>query len=198
MVDLSHSPTRLLPRLAGLTAVVLALIATVLSPKAAASAHCRYAHTAITAASHAQMDSAVVCLINHERTSRHLPALQASWRLNKSAQGWTNSMVRHRDFSHGSNFAARITSVGFNWSQVGENIAGGYQTPADAVSAWMASPGHCQNILSPLYRYVGTGVSAGAAFAPNAPGTWTQDFGLLMGQHAPSSNYGPANGCPYN
>jgi hypothetical protein len=36
------------------------------------------------------------------------------------------------------------------------------------------------------------------ASVANEPGTWTQDFGLLMSQKAPSNNNGPANGCPYN
>ena len=52
---------------------------------------------------------------------------------------------------------------------------------------------------TPIYRDVGTGVSDGSTFTRNgAPGTWTNDFGLLMGQHAASGNWGPAEGCPYN
>jgi hypothetical protein len=63
----------------------------------------------------------------------------------------------------------------------------------------MASTGHCQNILNPQYRYVGTGVSGNAISGySTGSGTWTQDFGLLMGQHAASGNWGPAEGCPYN
>jgi hypothetical protein len=61
----------------------------------------------------------------------------------------------------------------------------------------MRSTGHCQNILSPIYRMVGTGVSGGAPEG-NDSGTWTQDFGLWMGQHPASGNYGPAGGCPYS
>jgi hypothetical protein len=62
----------------------------------------------------------------------------------------------------------------------------------------MASTGHCQNILNPTYRNVGTGVSAGTVrgFA-TGPGTWTQDFALGMNSSPPSNNFGPANGCPY-
>ncbi|MGI8712378.1 MAG: CAP domain-containing protein [Solirubrobacteraceae bacterium] len=166
-----------------------------------ASAHslpCGHAHAPIRAASRAELRTAVVCLINQQRRDRHLPALAANGRLDHSAQGWTNEMVSHRNFSHGASFSARISAVGFDWSNVGENIAGGFQTPAAVVNGWMASTGHCQNILSPAYREVGTGVSAGSSVAgSNAPGTWTQDFGLLMGQHPASSDYGPASGCPY-
>jgi uncharacterized protein YkwD len=182
------------------TTLVVTLVASIsFGSVAAASAHgCAAAHTTIAHASRAELQRAVVCIINHERHHRGLPGLRESSRLNRSAQGWTNVMVTHRDFSHGADFASRISAVGFDWSNVGENIATGYTTPARVVKAWMASKGHCQNILNPQYRDVGTGVS-GASIAGHSTlaGTWTQDFGLLMGQHAPSGNWAPAEGCPY-
>jgi uncharacterized protein YkwD len=173
---------------------------TLIASTVAAAAHsrrCAYAHTSIHAASRSRLRSAVVCLVNHERAKRHLPGLVDNGRLDRSAQGWTNEMVTHRDFTHGADFASRISAVGFDWSNVAENIAAGFRTPASVVRGWMRSSGHCQNILSPVYRMVGTGVSSGAP-AANDNGTWTQDFGLWMGQHAASGNYGPAEGCPYN
>jgi hypothetical protein len=39
------------------------------------------------------MRAAVLCLINRQRTSRGLPTLHASRRLNRSAQGWTEHIV---------------------------------------------------------------------------------------------------------
>ncbi len=159
---------------------------------------CAAAHTTIAHASRGRLQRAVVCLINQQRHSRGLPGLRENPRLNRSAQGWTNVMVTHRDFSHGADFAARISAVGFDWSNVGENIATGYSTPAAVVKAWLASKGHCQNILNPVYREVGTGVSDNSISGYSSlAGTWTQDFGLLMGQHAPSGNWAPAEGCPY-
>jgi uncharacterized protein YkwD len=161
------------------------------------SAGCGYAHTPIHSATRGELRSAVVCLVNQERARRHLPGLVANRRLNRSAQGWTNMMVTHRLFTHGADFASRISAVGFDWSNAGENIAAGFQTPASVVHAWMRSTGHCQNILSPIFRMVGTGVSGGAP-ETHDNGTWTQDFGLWMGQHPASANYAPAQGCPYN
>jgi uncharacterized protein YkwD len=180
---------RLLSALAAAAAVTL----TAAAPAALAhSRGCKHAHTRITAASRPQLRAAVVCLINQQRTERHLPKLAADGHLDHSAQVWTNDMVSHHNFSHGADFSARISAAGFDWSNVGENIAGGFATPTSVVRAWMASTGHCTNILSPVYRDVGTGVSGGSN------GTWTQDFGLIMGQHPASGNYGPAQGCPYN
>jgi uncharacterized protein YkwD len=144
------------------------------------------------------MRSTVFCLINKARTSHHLPQLHASSLLNRSAQGWTNEMVSSGTFSHGSDFAARISAVGFNWSSAGENIASGFPTPRAVVRAWLGSTDHCRNILSPEYRDVGTGVSARAVRgAATGPATWTQDFALPMGQSPLSGNWGPADRCPY-
>jgi uncharacterized protein YkwD len=159
---------------------------------------CAAAHAPIPSTSRARLQRAVVCLINQQRRMRGLPGLSENGRLNRSAQGWTNVMVNDRDFSHGADFSARISAVGFNWSTAGENIATGYLTPATVVQAWMASTGHCQNILNPDYRYVGTGVSdRSIAGHSTLAGTWTQDFGLLMGQSDASRDWGPAEGCPY-
>jgi len=185
-------------RVATLAAVLVASMMSFVSVAAAHSRGCSAAHSTIRHASRAELQRAVVCLINQQRHHRGLPGLRENARLNRSAQGWTNVMVTHRDFSHGADFAARISAVGFDWSNVGENIATGYATPARVVAAWMASKGHCQNILNPQYRYVGTGVSdRSIAGHSSLAGTWTQDFGLLMGQHALSGNWGPAEGCPY-
>jgi len=144
------------------------------------------------------MDAAVDCLINQERTSRGLPGLSVSSPLNRSAQNWNDSMISSGNFTHGSNFAGRISAVGYNWQTAGENIATGYLTPAQVVGAWMASTDHCHNILDPSFRNVGTGETPSRVGNwASGPATWTQDFGLLMSQSAPSGNHGPQNGCPY-
>jgi uncharacterized protein YkwD len=181
-----------------LLAVAASLCLALTSAASARAAGCAQAHVSISHTSRAAVQRSVVCLINGQRRSRGLPALRESSLLNRSAQGWTNTMVSLDDFSHGADFAARISAVGFDWSSAGENIATGFSTPASVVSGWMGSTGHCQNILNPTYRYVGTGVSArSVAGFSNLAGTWTQDFALGMGQSAPSSNWGPADGCPY-
>jgi uncharacterized protein YkwD len=177
---------------------VAGITLTALAPAAAQARGCRNANTPISAASRPELQTAVACLVNLQRTERRLPRMRVSRRLNRSAQGWTNVMVSHGSFSHGADFAARITAVGFNWSTVGENIATGFATPAAVVSGWMSSTGHCQNILSPAFADMGTGVSHRSinGFSSGA-GTWTQDFGLPMSAPRPSGNYGPASGCPY-
>jgi uncharacterized protein YkwD len=182
-----------------LTFVALAPAAsahTRIHPKAYAARGCANANTPITAASTPQLQNAVVCLINIQRQTHGLPALKSNQRLDRSAQAWTTDMVNHTNFSHGADFSARISAVGFDWSNAAENIATGFSTPTSVVNGWMASTGHCQNILSPVYREVGTGISHRAVTgSANTGGTWTQDFALQMGQHPASNNWGPANSC---
>ena len=162
------------------------------------AATCPDANAAVGQAPAQALRSAVVCLINQARAAHHLPTLHESALLDRSAQRWTSSMVTSDEFSHGTNFASRITAAGYVWRAAGENIATGFATPRSVVRAWMASTGHCQNILNPQYRNVGTGVSPRAVrgFATGF-GTWTQDFALGMHSSPPSGNYGPMDGCPY-
>jgi uncharacterized protein YkwD len=141
------------------------------------------------------MRHAVVCLINQQRAARGLPRLHASRLLDDSAQGWANRMVATGDFTHGSDFAARISAVGFAWSAAGENIASGFATPNAVVRAWMASTGHCQNILNPTFSRVGTGISPHTVGGFSGGATWAQDFALPRGHRAPSHNWGPAGSC---
>jgi uncharacterized protein YkwD len=144
------------------------------------------------------MDTAVVCLTNQQRIRHGLQALKVSWRLNRAAQNWTEEMIATGSFDHGTDFAGRISAVGYNWRAAGENIATGYATPRLVVIAWMASPEHCRNILDPSFRSIGIAESPSpVGGVATDPSTWTQDFGLLMSQSAPSRNHAPQNGCPY-
>ena len=170
-------------------------------PRGAASrahARCAGANATVGSASPQTLRTAVVCLLNQQRTSRRLPPLKASDQLNSSAQSWTETMVRTGQFTHGPGdaFARRISATGYRWQVAGENIAAGFATPSAVIAGWMASPDHCRNILNPSFRDVGTGVSAASA-GHFGPGTWTQDFGLRMSASPPSRSRGPMNGCPY-
>jgi uncharacterized protein YkwD len=158
---------------------------------------CIGAHDRIGHGRSSAIERATICLLNRERTERGLPRLRRSRLLIRSAQHWTNTMVRDRAFSHGADFSARITAVGFNWSRAGENIADGYRTASGAVTAWMRSLGHCQNILTPVFREAGAGFDRGTAMTGGVAGTWTLDLALGMSQRAPSENWKPAEGCPY-
>ena len=166
--------------------------------RARISQQCANADTPATGNNSGAMRSAVVCLVNQQRAAHGLPALRISAKLNRSAQNWNDWMIGSGQFTHGNNFAGRISAVGYDWQTAGENIATGFPTPRAVVQAWMASPDHCRNILDPSFRDIGTGVSPAAVGNwATQPSTWTNDFGLLMSQRAPSHNNGPQSGCPY-
>ena len=69
----------------------------------------------------------------------------------------------------GSGPGDRLDEAGYSGSAWAENIAWGYATPAVVVSGWMASPGHCSNIMQPHLTETGVGYYAG--------NLWTQTFG---------------------
>jgi uncharacterized protein YkwD len=183
--------------LAAACAPAIGLAALVFPAGAAGGSVCANANEPATSSSPQQMDSAVVCLVNEQRTERGLPPLSTSSKLDRSAQSWTNTMVARGEFDH-ADFANRINAVHYDWQTAGENIATGYNTPAATVRAWMASPDHCRNILDPSFRNVGSGVKPAPVRGwATGPSTWTQDFGLTMSQSPPSHDGGPQAGCPY-
>jgi uncharacterized protein YkwD len=195
------------PRVRRLAAIGLTAALATASTAAPAAAHGPRAHIATPHRACANQNvnaakaptqlvrNAVVCLINQQRTRNGLPKLRESRLLDDSAQHWSHTMVASGDFTHGANFSARISAVGFAWSSAGENIASGYPTPRAVVGAWMASTGHCQNILNPTFTRVGTGVSPHTVGGFSGGATWAQDFALPRGAHAPSNNWGPADRC---
>ncbi len=184
-------PATYLPLL--LTAAVLA---SPTSAPAVPAGKCANWNTPASRASKPAIRAAIVCLINKQRTHHGLPELRENRRLDHSAQNWTDRMVRSGTFTHGADFAGRLSAAGYNWGAAGENIASGFTTPWGVMRGWMASTDHCQNILSPSFSDVGVGVNT-HRLGIYGPSTWTQDFGLLIGRHAPSSDRGPQRGCPY-
>ncbi|MGI8572758.1 MAG: CAP domain-containing protein [Solirubrobacteraceae bacterium] len=188
-----------LTALLGALTMALAQSATAAPADALAWTHgCKDANLSARIAPIEAMRTAVACLVNRERRTHHLPPLRQSRALDRSAQRWTRTMVRADVFSHGANFATRITQAGVRWSDAGENIATGFATPRDVVDAWMSSTDHCRNILDPNFRLVGVGADPhpvrGSA---SGPATWTEDFALQRGARPPSQDWAPADGCPY-
>ena len=99
--------------------------------------------------------------------------------LTRAAVLHSRDMAEHDAFEHrghdGSTPAARVERAGFgNHRIVGENIAAGAMTPGEVTQGWLASPGHCENIMDGRFTLMGIG------FAENlrtqSAVFWTQDF----------------------
>jgi uncharacterized protein YkwD len=71
----------------------------------------------------------------------------------------------------------RASQAGYPWSAIGENIAAGISlsSVSAAVQAWLDSPGHCANIMSPGYTEFGASKYSNSASTYNV--YWTQVFG---------------------
>ncbi len=131
--------------------------------------------------------SAVLCLVNAERTERGLPPLRISPRLRNAASRHSNDMVAQGFFDHnspnGQDVVDRSRAAGYmrphrSW-MVAENIGWGtgtFATPRAMVRSWMESPGHRANILNEDMRDAGVGIAAQSPTG-EAGGTYTLVFG---------------------
>jgi uncharacterized protein YkwD len=95
------------------------------------------------------------------------PALAWNDALTQAALVHSDDMVANNFFSHtgsdGSSAGQRATAAGYGWSTWGENIAAG-QTSVDSVmAAWVASPGHCANLMNARFRDIGLACVSGGA-----------------------------------
>lgn len=59
--------------------------------------------------------------------------------------------------SDGSNPGQRIARTGYEYTTWGENAAWGYQTVDHVMSGWLASPGHCRNLMNHRFTEFGSG-----------------------------------------
>jgi len=120
------------------------------------------------------------------------PALTWNEDLYASAYEHSYDLAQSNTFSHygsgtasditGSNnnkasyFNERIRANGYvGYRTIGENIAGGQATIQKAVTAWLASPAHCTNIMNPNFKEIGVAVVTNSDSEYGI--YWTQSFG---------------------
>ena len=182
---------------AAASAVGVAVLASLAAaPGATAATVCADADAAPATVGGARAAAAVGCLVDHERQAAGLAPLNRESRTAQAA-GWHADDMAARGYvahdapigaPHGTDVGDRLTNAGYVWTLVGENIARGQSTPRAVMTAWLASAGHCANVMRPGFTDAGFGIST----AGNGP-YWTQVFARPMGVAAPS---GPAVSCP--
>lgn len=105
----------------------------------------------------------VALATNRERSNLGLTTLTSEARLNKSALDKCNDMQRRGYFAHtsssGENFRSFMPVGRFAY---GENLAQDTGTAEETVRAWMNSPTHRENIVNPIYTYIGVGYCSGS------------------------------------
>jgi uncharacterized protein YkwD len=108
------------------------------------------------------VEAAILDLINAERARHGLGKLAEQYQLNAAADVHTVDMACKNFFSHtgsdGSSPFDRIKTQSYVYYYAGENLFAGngvYNDAGQAVSAWMNSDGHRQNILKPEFTEAG-------------------------------------------
>jgi uncharacterized protein YkwD len=118
-----------------------------------------------------QAEFDLVTLTNSKRTARGLIAVRMDPDLMAIARTRAEVMAANDVMSHtepnGQNVFDRIRDAGLTWYGAGEIIAwNNYPTEysaAEAIQAWMDSPGHREIMLSTGYNYVGYGAAISAS-----------------------------------
>jgi uncharacterized protein YkwD len=111
-------------------------------------------------------------LVNVQRAKVGVPPLHADTRLMKAAQAQAEQAAATGRLQHVLAEARyprpqdRLDAVGYPWRAFAENIAYGHPDAAAAIDAWMGSPRHRKNLLSPAYTELGTGFATDAAGLP--------------------------------
>lgn len=112
-------------------------------------------------------------------SSTGLYTLESSEALMDAAQAHSLDMAQNDYFSHtsldGRTMVARVRDAGYTGSRLAENIAAGASTPEQVVAGWMASPGHCRNIMDPALKDIGIGYAYESASSYGS--YWTLDLG---------------------
>lgn len=112
-------------------------------------------------------------LINVQRASNGLPALEIDSRLMDAADFHNRWMLDNNCFNHQCpgepDPFQRMRNAGYPLLSGSENIGNGYQRPSDMVTGWMNSSGHKANIL-------GNWAHIGCGFLQGPSGSYTQRY----------------------
>lgn len=103
---------------------------------------------------------------NKQRALNDVPALTRNTTLDAAAASKLQDMFDKQYFEHispsGRGPADVVNDVRYEYLVVGENLAlGNFETDATLLEAWMNSPGHRANIVSPKFRELGIAVGEG-------------------------------------
>jgi uncharacterized protein YkwD len=97
----------------------------------------------------------VLDTMNSYRADRGLPPLRFDARLQKAADDRMRDMEEQEYWAHespdGRSPFTWVRAEGYDFQYAGENLAAGFETTEVLVASWMESPGHRDNIMSPLY-----------------------------------------------
>ncbi len=108
----------------------------------------------------------LVRLTNEKRKEEGLKPLVLNQELTDAAQAKASYMFEKNFWAHvapdGTTPWYFIKNAGYEYQYAGENLARGFNTAEDVTKAWMESPTHKENLLSPNYTDIGFAVAEGS------------------------------------
>jgi uncharacterized protein YkwD len=132
------------------------------------------------------LDSEELAMLAHMNTLRAangLPALQISIALQRTAASKADDMATHHVYQHDADFTTghqRFQDCGYpaqGGTYIAENLNGGHPDANTVFSDWQSDSGHRDNLVNPLYQYVG--IKRVKLPDPGDPlgWVWVADFG---------------------
>jgi len=111
------------------------------------------------------IDSDLVILTNENRDDAGLETLTVNPLLQQAAQAKALDMAAKGYFSHttpeGKRFTEWLSEAGYDYLYAGENLAVKFNQSKSVTDAWMRSPKHRANLLSPNFTEIGIGLAEG-------------------------------------
>ena len=108
----------------------------------------------------------IIAATNDLRVGLKLPALAENAKLNQAAADKVSDMLLNQYFAHvsptGIGLETFIKKVGYAYSMAGENLAMGFNTAPEVMTAWEASPTHYANLTDPNFKEIGVSMGSGA------------------------------------
>ena len=105
--------------------------------------------------------------VNQLRLQHNLPPLKLNAQLCEAAQAHAEAMAQTGVIAHadqqGRRADYRASAAGYFYHRLGENLAAGQLTWERALHAWLNSPDHRANLLTPDYRELGIGFAGSAS-----------------------------------
>jgi uncharacterized protein YkwD len=125
-----------------------------------------------------RMADQVLQLVNLERVAAGLAPVVENPILAQVAGDYACRMIENNFFAHedpynGYRAGDRALAAKYRFYLIGENLAAGHETPAQAMREWMNSATHREVVLDPRWSEVGIAVRTGGEYGIY----WVQEFG---------------------
>lgn len=122
-------------------------------------------HPEVLGISYNISENELLDLVNYERGQEGLEPLVLNTKLTQAAREKGLHMFANNYWAHfapdGTTPWSFIKSNSYDYIYAGENLAKGFTNSVDAVEAWMNSPTHRANIMSPKFKDIGFSISEG-------------------------------------